>query len=192
MNNFGIRLTDRRARVLLDMDNVLFDFNKNFVKVYNKIYGTNVTADDLTTWDLSAILPGDTKGIYKRRGFFSNLEPNETVLEVVPRLCKDYEVYILSTGPRTAYAEKCDSLVKYFGTLFRDKFIYSVDKGVVLADFLLDDGYHNLQAFSKKIGTSVRYQRPHNVPETPEQASYDSVQNFYEFEQYLDEHAPKI
>lgn len=181
MNRFGVKLSDKPARICIDMDNVLADFNENFVKIYNRIYSTSKTTQDISEWDLSKSFPGDTKGIYKRRGFYLDLKPEESALTVVPRLIEKYDVYILSTGPRTAYAEKCDWLIKYFGNAFRKKFIFSKDKGVVLADFLLDDGIHNLDSFSN-IGTPVCFNGPHNIRE---EIPYSRVNDFFEFEEFL-------
>jgi 5'(3')-deoxyribonucleotidase len=74
-----------------------------------------------------------------------------------------YNVCIASASPYTAYQDKEKWINAYFPEVPRDNIIFTRNKSLVAADFLIDDGTHNLEVFK---GVPILFDAPWNQTET--------------------------
>lgn len=80
----------KRPVVLLDFDDVLFDFLGTVTKRYNEITGENLSVEDFKTWDLSET--GDIHvfmNIIKDPNLWKDMPEKDGAMEIVQRLIND-------------------------------------------------------------------------------------------------------
>ena len=80
----------KRPVVLLDFDDVLFDFLGTVTKRYNEITGENLSVEDFKTWDLSET--GDIHvfiSIIKNPNLWKDMPEKDGAMEIVQRLIND-------------------------------------------------------------------------------------------------------
>ncbi len=123
----------KNAVVLVDMDNVLVDFQSGINK-----------QDDAT---LKAY-----EGHYDDiPGIFSQMDPLPGALDAVKTLNDDCDLYILSTAPwnnPSAWSDKLEWVKRYLGDNFRKRLILSHHKDLCKGDFIIDDRpYHGVASF---------------------------------------------
>lgn len=179
-----IRLEDRLPRILVDQDDVLASFVGGLVKKFNERFGTNYTPQDCNQWNLEKVFGPRVWDIVHEKGFFRNLEPVPSAIEVFQRLYTSgrYDMFIVTASEPSAYVEKIEWLQHYMPFFSVDKhFIACKSKDAVWGDVLLDDGLHNIQAFIG-IGESIIYDRPHNR----HLKGFKRVHDWYEFEAYIE------
>lgn len=110
--------------VLVDMDNVLVDFQSGIYRLSEKTCNT-----------------------YKGRldevpGIFSRMDPMEGAIEAYHWLAEQFDTYILSTAPwgnPTAWTDKRNWVEKYLPGPAHKRLILSHHKNLVMGDYLIDD-----------------------------------------------------
>lgn len=153
--------------IAVDVDDVVADLIGEWLRVYNYRYDDRLTADDITSWSISAQTTKCTTdelfAIIKEPAFYEGVIP-------CPR-ARNGIYALLAAGYRVIYATSCtpgseqaknDWLVKW-GFLTdenrRRDFVAVTDKSLVRADFLFDDRIENVETFK---GQGVLVRRPHN------------------------------
>lgn len=128
---FGEHVIDNENEkeiVYIDMDGVIVDFNSG------KKYFTNEDYEKAgCEWD-------NVEGIY------SKMTPVKGAIDAVKRICKKYDVYILSAAPwnnPSAWSDKVMWLQRYFGNgehypLYK-RLILSHHKDLCTGNYLIDD-----------------------------------------------------
>ena len=114
--------------VYIDMDGVIVDFNSGKKHFTNEDYERAGCE-----WD-------NVKGIY------SKMTPVDGAIDAVKRICKKYDVYILSTAPwrnPSAWSDKVMWLQRYFGNeadspLYK-RLILTHHKDLCTGNYLIDD-----------------------------------------------------
>lgn len=110
--------------VLVDMDNVLVDFQSGIDRLSEK-----------------------TQNTYEGRldevpGIFSLMDPMEGAVEAYHWLAGNFDTYILSTAPwgnPTAWTDKLNWVKQYLSEPAYKRLILSHHKNLVMGDFLIDD-----------------------------------------------------
>ena len=130
-------------KIFIDMDNCLVNFQSGIDKLSSSVRNKYA-------WEDLDDVPG----------IFSKMEPNPGAIEVVKKLAKVYDLYILSTAPwanPTAWSDKLLWIQKYFGkgkdSIFDKKIILSHHKDFELPSgaYLIDDRIKNgADAWDKK------------------------------------------
>ena len=111
-------------RIFVDMDNVLVDFPSGIEK-----------------------LEGQTKADYEGRydevpGIFATMDPIPGALEGYRTLCKDHDVFILSTAPwgnPSAWSDKLLWVQKHLGDVAEKRLILTHHKYLARGEVLIDD-----------------------------------------------------
>jgi len=93
-----------------------------------------------------------SKGKYKQKGFFKNLEPCPNAVNSVSQLFRNanFEVYFLSTPSWSvpdSWGAKRIWVENYFGALAHKRLILSHNKGLNSGDYLIDDNINNAKGF---------------------------------------------
>ena len=130
-------------KIFIDMDNCLVNFQSGINKLSKSVLNKYA-------WEDLDDVPG----------IFSKMEPNPGAVEVINKLSKVYDLYILSTAPwanPTAWSDKLLWIQKYFGkdkgSIFYKKIILTHHKDFELTSgaYLIDDRFKNgADAWAKK------------------------------------------
>lgn len=152
--------------IAVDQDTVLADLTSKWLRAYNDEYNDNLTAEQITDWDMSKFCKCglDIYKIVDRPHFYADLPLVEGSQVGVRTLIElGYNVCIASASPYSAYQDKEKWLNAYFPEVSKDNIVFTRNKSLVAADFLIDDGIHNLEVFS---GVPILFDAPWNKSET--------------------------
>lgn len=151
-----------RKSIAIDMDDVLADTLDRWVEVVNLCENENVKKEDVKTWDIHKYFKCGYKVYdYLTYDFFLNLKPKKYSQEVVELLCKDYDVYIVTsaTAGDDIPTAKIKWIRKNYPFISLNRIVTCGDKSVIATDYLIDDGVHNLKTFK---GEGFLFNAPHN------------------------------
>lgn len=151
-----------RKSIAIDMDDVLADTLDRWVEVVNLCENENVKKEDIQTWDIHEYFKCGYKVYdYLTYDFFLNLKPKTNSQEVVEYLCKNYDVYIVTsaTADDDIPTAKIKWIKKHYPFISLDRIVTCGDKSIIATDYLIDDGVHNLETFK---GECVLFDAPHN------------------------------
>ncbi|WP_413072363.1 MULTISPECIES: 5' nucleotidase, NT5C type [unclassified Shouchella] len=154
-------------RIAIDMDEVMADFNKKHLALFNADYGEALTVEDLHGKKLRELRPNlvnEIRGYLKDPGYFRDLEVIQDAQEVIKELHETYEVYIATAAMHfpSSFTAKYEWLQEHFPFLNDQHFVFCGDKSVIKADYLIDDNVYQLERFT---GKGILYTAPHNVHE---------------------------
>ncbi|GAB6932238.1 5' nucleotidase, NT5C type [Calditerricola satsumensis] len=176
------------ARVLLiDMDSVIVDLMAEWYARYNRDYGDNLTVARATSWDATTyVKPECGAKIYdylREPGLFAGLKPLPHAIEVLERLSRRYEIFIVTASPSAiAYAEKEAWVQRHLPFLGRERLIFAHRKEMIRGDLLFDDAPHNLRRFQATGRIAVAMDYPYN-----RDVACPRVSSWLEFEERLPE-----
>jgi len=94
--------------------------------------------------------------------FFAVLEVMPEAQRVMQRLQMNYEVYIATAAMEvpTSFEQKFHWLERHFPFIPPSHIVYCGDKGILRADYLIDDNPHQLRRFH---GEGILFSSPHNL-----------------------------
>jgi len=150
------------------MDEVLADTLSELLARYNRDHGDHVTKADLigkSLWDVVALDRHDRLVEYLHTpDFFENLPIMPDAQEVLAALAKVHEVYIASSAMEfpNSLGAKYRWLRRNFPFLPPTHFVFCGDKGILQADYLIDDLPRNFRRFT---GQGILFSAPHNANE---------------------------
>lgn len=148
--------------IAIDLDDVLADLVESWVEVVNKNENENVRSCDIKCWDIKKYFKCNKKVFtYLTYDFFRGLPVKKDSQEIVKKLSKIYDVYIATSATKIpdSLKAKVEWLNEHFPFISADKIVLCGDKSVIKADIMIDDGVHNLKAFS---GEKILFDAPHN------------------------------
>ncbi|WP_431785854.1 5' nucleotidase, NT5C type [Paenibacillus lactis] len=156
-----------KKRLGVDQDNVIADLLSEWVRRYNNDYNDTLTPEQVDCWNWHHLCkPECGTKIYTYMDdpdLFLNLPVMEGSQEVLRELSYTYDVYIVTApfNPNNV-VPKYKWLKKHFPFLDEEKFVFTRDKSIVKAEYLIDDKPKNLETFQ---GTRILYTAPHNLDE---------------------------
>lgn len=157
--------SNRKKRVLLDMDDVIVDFMGDVIVDYNKDHSSiPLRLDDCICWNLESILgPIIFKYIYKK-GRFLNLKIKNNSTIYIKELIDSgrYDVFIVTACPHKYFLEKSIWLDKYMPYFDKERVICTAEKTAIWGDVLIDDKLDNIKSFTELIGEGILMDMPHN------------------------------
>ena len=153
-------------RICVDMDEVMADALGEHLTRYNRDYDEQITIADLEgkwLWDVVSTDRHHSLESYLRsEDFFEGLAVMPESQRVLQRLQMNYEVFIATAAMEvpTSFQQKFRWLGKYFPFIPASHIVYCGDKGILKADYLIDDNPRQLRRFQ---GEGILYSSPHNV-----------------------------
>jgi 5'(3')-deoxyribonucleotidase len=149
---------------------------------YNRDYEEQLTVADLEGKWLWEVVSSDRhnalEAYLRSEDFFENLIVMPDSQRVLQRLQQSYEVFIATAAMEipTSFAQKYRWLEKHFPFIAPSHIVYCGDKGILRADYLIDDNPRQLKRFE---GTGILYSSPHNA----KVKGFKRVKNWLEVEQ---------
>lgn len=177
------RADQRRLRIAIDMDEVMADALSEHVRRYNSRFGTAVTIADLHGRHLEETIPAAhlaaTEAMLDAT-FFADLELMPGCREVIAELAVRHDVYIVTAAMDvpSSFDAKFRWLQRHFPFIPSSQIVFCGDKGIVDADYLIDDRARHFLRFK---GRPLLYSAPHNAAETryPRVNSWEDVRGLF-------------
>jgi 5'(3')-deoxyribonucleotidase len=153
-------------RICVDMDEVMADALSEHLLRYNRDHDEQITKDDLHgkwLWDVVSTDRHPMLEMYLRsEDFFAVLDVMPESQRVMKALQQKYEVFIATAAMEvpTSFAAKYHWLERHFPFIPASHIVYCGDKGILRADYLIDDNPRQLRRFS---GEGILYSAQHNL-----------------------------
>jgi 5'(3')-deoxyribonucleotidase len=169
-------------RICIDMDEVMADSVAEHLLRYNRDYEDTITKADLAgkwIWDVVALDRHPRLVEYLQSDdFFDVLEVMPDAPRVLKALQQRYEVFIASAAMEvpTSFNAKFRWLERHFPLIPPSHIVFCGDKGILRADYLIDDNPRQLRRFE---GEGILYEAAHNIAVT----GYTRVHNWLEIEE---------
>jgi len=157
-----------RKRIAIDMDETICDTMARHLEWYNAEFGSNLTRNDLLGTKIYHRVPAEHAHIVRaypnKAEFFVDIPPYENAIEVIKELSEHFDVFIATAAMEhpTSFVPKYEWLVKYLPFLSPMNFIFCGNKGIVNADYLIDDSSRHFEFF---CGKGIMFTAPHNIYE---------------------------
>lgn len=155
----------KRPVVLLDYDDVLFDFLGTVIDEYNRITRSNLRVDDIKSWDLSEF--GDIHvfmDIIRDANLWNRMPEKNNSMRVVQKLINDgrWSVYIITACTTLLeYVTKVHIIEEKLPGFDTSKILSCTDKHLIRGDILVDDKLENLESCHPYMHC-VLLDMPHN------------------------------
>jgi 5'(3')-deoxyribonucleotidase len=148
------------------MDEVMADALGEHILRYNRDFKANITLADLQgkwLWDVVCTDRHHAlQGYLNSADFFESLAVMPEAQRVIRRLQQSFDVFIATAAMEVpaSFDQKYRWLAKHFPTIAPSNIVYCGDKGILNADFLIDDNPRQLRRFQ---GEGILFSSPHNV-----------------------------
>lgn len=184
--------------VLIDVDEVICD--NVYLKVLNKMLGTNKRPEDLTSYhvednfDLIAEKKIDFYKELRKCNAYEKGVVTQDCIDTIEKLSKVYDIYFCSAVTFKYHPEESGNYFKYKYDFLRKTFpfidpkhcIFTTAKTLIDADVMIDDKPSNLMNDGFK--TKLLFTAPHNKSMTKEELDklgFIRVNNWKEIEEIL-------
>lgn len=152
-------------KLLVDMDDVIECLVPAWAEYINSKYKTNVSAEEITDWDICKAFPGLTPAqVFEGPSsdeFWKTVKPMPGAVDGLKTLMNEgFDIFIVTATWYGSLAAKMDYvLFKYFPFIKWNHVIITSNKQMIKGDILIDDGPHNLVEgdYSK-----ILFDAPHN------------------------------
>ena len=171
-------------RICVDMDEVMADTLGEHLRRYNDEFGEAVTREELSGKGLWEVVSTDRQSSLRAylddEAFFADLPVFPDAREVMAELAQRFDLYIATQAMSVpnSFRAKYQWLQRHFPFLPPSRYVYCGDKGILRADYLIDDLPRNLMRFE---GTGILYTAPHNM----NMAGFARVNNWREVAEYF-------
>jgi 5'(3')-deoxyribonucleotidase/uncharacterized protein with PQ loop repeat len=161
----------RKLRVAVDMDEVIADAFGKMLRAYNERTGRAVTKEQIAREGIEVMFAPEfltpelktaLDNLPNDRTFFADLELVEGSQQALRDLSQDFEIFIASAAMDvpSSFDAKYQWLLQYFPFIPASHYVFCGDKGILDADFLVDDRPRHFHSFR---GTGILFTAPHNV-----------------------------
>lgn len=145
----------RRLRFLVDVDEVLIDFQSPVLAVMEKVTGVRREPSSFEAWDIFAVLSDEeckeVFDVIRQPGFCLSLDPIPGAVEGIRQIREFCDVYAVTSpfsSPTWVY-ERTQSLQRYFG-FETHQVVNASSKQVAYGDALLDDKPFHVETWGKE------------------------------------------
>jgi 5'(3')-deoxyribonucleotidase/uncharacterized protein with PQ loop repeat len=157
-----------RLRVAVDMDEVIADSFGRHLSIYNQLTGEGVDNEMIVEKGIAATIPANNHERFRRipheNGFFADLDVMPGSQRALELLSAHYDVFITSAAMEvpSSFDAKFRWLQRHFPLIPASHIVFCGDKGIINADYLVDDNSRHFKAFR---GTGILFTAPHNARE---------------------------
>jgi 5'(3')-deoxyribonucleotidase/uncharacterized protein with PQ loop repeat len=173
----------RRLRIAIDMDEVMADALGEHLRRYNAAFMARIGIGDLRGRHLEEYIPVEHRAAAEAlldSSFFEQLAVLPDCQEVVRELTARHDVFIATAAMEVpvSFDAKYRWLRQHFPFIPPSNIIFCGDKGVIDADYLIDDRARHFLSFK---GRGLLFSAPHNAHETryPRVSSWRQVGDFF-------------
>lgn len=161
-------------RLGIDLDGVVADFNRGWIRAYNDRFGTELVPEMVTSWDSPLELThfADMAAFWAwardhgGSSVFRYLEPYPEAVEALRTLNRDgHDVVVLTAKPEWAVHDTLEWIADH--RIPTREIHFADDKHRIECDVYLDDAPDQVRTIaSHRAGTATvcRFVRPWNVP----------------------------
>ncbi len=142
-----------RKRLLVDVDEVLADFQTPMFEALYELYGRRASAEDCEVWDCFSLMsPNEKKGVFsiiEHPGWCRALKPKEGAQAAIEELRKLVDVFAVTSHfptSRTWVHERDVWLQEHFH-FERPHIVHTSSKYIVSGDAFLDDNPGHVNAW---------------------------------------------
>lgn len=143
----------RKQRILIDLDDTLNELVTKWLSIYNNEFQDTLCKEDIHSWDIINYLKPEARGKFfnylREPDFFLDVAVQPNAPEVTKRLAEKYELFVVTSYCPEACLAKYLWLRKNFPHISADNIVFCRTKGIIRADFMIDDGLHNIEDFLK-------------------------------------------
>jgi 5'(3')-deoxyribonucleotidase/uncharacterized protein with PQ loop repeat len=172
-----------RLRIAIDMDEVMADALAEHVRRYNAMFGTRLALDDLHGRHLEDWIPPEHRSAAEAMldsTFFDQLAVLPDCQDVIRELTVRHEVFIVTAAMDVpcSFDAKYRWLQRHFPFIPSSHIVFCGDKGVIDADYLIDDRARHFLSFK---GRPLLFSAPHNAHESryPRVSSWSEVREVF-------------
>lgn len=172
-----------RLRIAIDMDEVMADSLSELLRRYATAFGTTVTAAQLHGHHLEEwVEPAQRAAVEAMydASFFADLEVMPGCHDVIRELARRHDVLIVTAAMDVpcSFDAKFQWLRRHFPFIPASQIVFCGDKGIVDADYLIDDRARHFDRFK---GKPLLFSAPHNAAETryPRVTSWEEIRQIF-------------
>lgn len=161
--------------ILVDMDDVIADFNKGFLEKWKEKYPDKpyVPLEEMATFQIENSYPEEIRPLIRELceapGFIKSLQPIEGGLEALKELEKLVDKVFICTSPLKNYKncvlEKYEWVDMHLGKEWVNKVVLTRDKTLIHGDILIDDN-PKIKGTLTPSWEHIIYSQPYNKNET--------------------------
>lgn len=147
-------------RLAVDMDGVLADVYEQFFRYDEKDFGKRRPSEEVVGVEERKAFPYINEYVY-RKGFFRTAPIVKDSVEILDRLNKSYELFVVSAAMEfpQSLPEKLEWLNEHFTFINWQQIVFCGSKTIIDADIMIDDHFKNLDEFK---GSTILFSQPHN------------------------------
>ncbi|MCA9837567.1 MAG: hypothetical protein KC422_11660 [Trueperaceae bacterium] len=174
-----------KQRIAIDMDEVIADTLKARLERYEIDYGIRLDLEALNGKHIYDVIPGEhrqqVRDVMDEPDFFRHLEVFPYAQEVISELAERYDIFIATAAMEVpfSFTAKYEWLLEHFPFLDAMHFVFCGNKGIIAADYLVDDNPSQLRNFR---GKGLLFSSPANkeVTEFTRVNSWLEVKEFFQ------------
>jgi 5'(3')-deoxyribonucleotidase/uncharacterized protein with PQ loop repeat len=173
----------RRLRIAIDMDEVMADALTEHVRRYNAAFSEQLTSAELRGRHLEDWIPPARRAAVEAMldaSFFADLAVMPDCQDVIRELAGRHDVFIVSAAMDVpiSFDAKFRWLQRHFPFIPAAQIVFCGDKGVIDADYLIDDRPRHFERFK---GRPLLFSAPHNAGESryPRVDSWSDVRTVF-------------
>lgn len=163
-------------KIAIDMDDVICD--GGYLYLVNQFLNTNYTLKDVKGYYIQDLIPEEKKEewkiYYTKHNLYDYVNFLENAYEVMEKLSKHYELYVLTAYVHRDVPEfsgeilkqKYDWLYQNLPFISPDRYIFTTDKSLIQCDVRIDDKLSNLTGNAE---TKILFTSYHNQEYTKEE-----------------------
>jgi len=152
------------ALIACDVDGVVADLNKEWLRQYNRDWNDNLRNEDVTAWDLHKFAkPECGVKIYsyiRTPLIYDKVKPYPGALAFINKLKESHKVFFVTAFVPEQKGIKYEWLLEHKFIEHLDEYVEARNKSLIRADWLIDDYYGNTKNF---VGKTVLFARPWNI-----------------------------
>lgn len=162
-----------KPTVILDIDDVVADLIKYWIKLIHERYGVYAAYEQITEWELEKCTPeygqlGPAKlfGFFNEPAFWANVPLVPGALEGVKTLNDETKLHFLTAREGPAIAPTYEWFKKNLPFINTKQLIFSADKSIFIGDVFVEDRDKHLKAYVEAphldSALVIGVERPHN------------------------------